>query len=78
MKKGNYQHFGMKAHIDVDANSALVHMAPKAAASAHDVTQAGTLLHGQKTHVLPTLAAGTCTCARRCLKPIQTLLGRRP
>lgn len=48
-KKGNQWHFGMKAHIGVDAESGLVHSLVGTAANVNDVTQAGALLHGQET-----------------------------
>ena len=47
-KKGNQWHFGMKAHIGVDADSGLVHTVSTTAANAHDITQAAALLHGQE------------------------------
>ncbi len=47
-KKGNQWYFGMKAHIGVDAHSGLVHSVVGTAASVHDVTQAGALLHGEE------------------------------
>jgi len=47
-KKGNQRHFGMKAHIGVDADSGLVHSMVGTAANVNDVTQAGALLHGQE------------------------------
>jgi transposase, IS5 family len=47
-KKGNQWHFGMKAHIGVDADSGLVHTVIATAANVGDVTQAGALLHGQE------------------------------
>jgi IS5 family transposase len=47
-KKGNQWYFGMKAHIGVDAHSGLVHTVVGTAASVHDVTQAGALLHGEE------------------------------
>jgi len=47
-KKGNEWHFGMKAHIGVDAESGLVHSVIGTAANVNDVTQAGTLLHGDE------------------------------
>lgn len=50
-KKGNEWHFGMKAHIGVDANSGLVHTLVGTAANVHDVTQAQALLHGDETDV---------------------------
>lgn len=48
-KKGNQWHFGMKAHIGVDAESGLVHTVIGTAANVNDVTQAGGLLHGQES-----------------------------
>jgi IS5 family transposase len=48
-KKGNQWHFGMKAHIAVDAESGIVHSVVTTAANVNDVTQAGALLHGQET-----------------------------
>jgi IS5 family transposase len=49
-QKGNQWHFGMKAHIGVDADSGLVHTVIGTAANVNDVTQAQALLHGQETH----------------------------
>lgn len=51
VKKGNEWHFGMKAHIGVDADSGLVHSLSATAANAADVTQAQHLLHGDETDV---------------------------
>lgn len=48
-KKGNQWHFGMKAHIGVDAESGLVHTVIGTAANINDVTQASGLLHGQES-----------------------------
>jgi len=48
-KKGNQWHFGMKAHIGVDADSGLVHTVIGTAANANDVTQGHGLLHGEET-----------------------------
>jgi transposase, IS5 family len=50
-KKGNQWHFGMKAHIGVDAESGLVHTVIGTAANVHDVTQGHELLHGEETVV---------------------------
>jgi len=50
-KKGNQWHFGMKAHIGVDAQTGLVHTLVGTAANVHDVTQAQALLHGNETDV---------------------------
>jgi IS5 family transposase len=47
-KKGTQWHFGMKAHIGLDADSGLVHTVTTTPANAHDVTQAHALLHGQE------------------------------
>ena len=49
-KKGNQWHFGMKAHIGVDAQSGLVHTVIGTAANVHDITQAQALLHGDETN----------------------------
>ena len=48
-KKGNQWHFGMKAHIGVDADSGLVHSVIGTAANVPDVTQASALLHGEES-----------------------------
>ena len=50
-KKGNQWHFGMKAHIGVDADSGLVHTVIGTAANVNDVTQGHGLLHGQESVV---------------------------
>src|ERR1700684_387760 len=47
-KKGNEWHFGMKAHIGVDADSGLVHSVVGTAANVSDVSQAHVLLHGHE------------------------------
>lgn len=51
-KKGNDWHFGMKAHIGVDAASGLVHTVVGTAGNVSDVTQAHALLHGDETAAL--------------------------
>jgi IS5 family transposase len=50
-KKGNQWHFGMKAHIGVDADSGLVHAVVGTAANVNDVTQASRLVHGEEADV---------------------------
>ena len=50
-KKGQQWHFGMKAHIGVDAESGLVHTVIGTAANVNDVTQAAALLHGEENVV---------------------------
>ena len=50
-KKGNQWHFGMKAHIGVDADSGLVHTVTTTAANEADVEQVSALLHGKEKQV---------------------------
>jgi len=50
-KKGNQWHFGMKAHIGVDADSGLVHTVTTTAANEADVEQVADLLHGKEKQV---------------------------
>ncbi|MBU9475133.1 IS5-like element ISBmu2 family transposase, partial [Burkholderia multivorans] len=50
-KKGNEWHFGMKAHIGVDADSGLIHSVVGTAANVSDVSQAHALLHGHEEQV---------------------------
>ena len=47
-KKGNQWHFGMKAHIGVDAQSGLVHKVVGTSANVSDLNVAGALLHGKE------------------------------
>jgi len=50
--KGEEWHFGMKAHIGVDAESGLVHSVFTTPANESDVVQTGELLHGKEEVVL--------------------------
>jgi len=50
-KKGNQWHFGMEAHIGVDAESGLVHTVRGTAGNVNDVVEANALLHGQESDV---------------------------
>ena len=50
-QKGNQWHFGMKAHIAVDADSGLVHTVTTTAANESDVGQIADLLHGKEQQV---------------------------
>ena len=50
-KKGNQWHFGMKAHIGVDANSGLVHTAGITSGSVHDATVMDRLIRDDDTAV---------------------------
>jgi IS5 family transposase len=50
-KKGEQWHFGMKAHIGVDADSGLVHTVTTTPANEADVEQVADLLHGKEEEV---------------------------
>jgi IS5 family transposase len=50
-RKGKQWHFGMKAHIGVDADSGLVHTVTTTAANEADVNQVADLLHGKEAQV---------------------------
>jgi IS5 family transposase len=50
-RKGNQWHFGMKAHIGVDAQSGLVHTVTGTAANVADIAQTHALLHGEEKDV---------------------------
>jgi IS5 family transposase len=50
-KKGNRWHFGMKAHIDADADSGLVHSLTCTAANVADVNETAKRLHGEEAVV---------------------------
>ena len=50
-KKGNEWHFGMKAHIGVDAKNGLTHTLVTTAANEHDLNQMKNLLHGDEEFI---------------------------
>ena len=50
-QKGRQWHFGMKAHIGVDAQSGLVHTLRGTSGHVADVTEGNWLLHGEETEV---------------------------
>lgn len=50
-KKGNQWHFGLKAHIGVDARTGLTHSFTTTAANEHDLNQAGNVLHGEEEFI---------------------------
>ena len=50
-QKGNEWHFGMKAHIGVDADSGLVHTVIGTSGNVANVVEGNSLLHGQETDV---------------------------
>jgi IS5 family transposase len=47
-KKGNVWHFGMKAHVGVDAKSGLVHTVASSTAKVHDKAKMNELFHGEE------------------------------
>jgi IS5 family transposase len=51
-KKDNDWHLGMKAHVDMDMATGLVHSVVGTAGNVSDVTQAHALLHGGEKAVL--------------------------
>jgi transposase, IS5 family len=57
-KKGNQWHFGMKAHIGVDAQSGLVHSIEGTASKVHDRTPLPDLLHGKERAIFGDKAYG--------------------
>ncbi len=50
-KKGEQWHFGMKAHIGVDAESGHTHTVATSSANEHDVEHVADLLHGKEQSV---------------------------
>jgi IS5 family transposase len=50
-KKGNEWHFGMKAHIGVDAHSGAVHTLETTAANVADINKGHALVHGEEKMV---------------------------
>ncbi|MET4163163.1 IS5 family transposase [Marinobacterium sp. MBR-111] len=58
-KKGNQWHFGLKAHIGVDACTGITHSFTTTAANEHDPNQAELLLHGDDAFIfLPMQVTG--------------------
>lgn len=51
VRKGNQWHFGMKAHVGVDADTKLVHTVAATPANVADSKVLGELLHGQEEAV---------------------------
>jgi transposase, IS5 family len=64
-KKGNQWHFGMKAHIGVDADSGLVHTVTTTPANEADVEQVADLLHGKEKFVYADSGLPGCAKPRR-------------
>ena len=50
-KKGNQWHFGLKAHIGVDARTGITHSFTTTPAHEHDLNQAGQLRHGDEQFI---------------------------
>jgi len=50
-QKGNQWHFGMKAHIGVDARTGLTHSLSTTAANIHDLNETANLLHGEERFI---------------------------
>jgi transposase, IS5 family len=65
-RKGSQWHFGMKAHIGVDARSGLVHHVQTTTASVHDSTVMALLLHGQETALVGDSAYGSMALKAHC------------
>ena len=51
-QKGNQWHFGMKAHIGVDADSGQVHTVRGTSGNVADITEGNSLLNVQESEVL--------------------------
>jgi IS5 family transposase len=65
-RKGTSWHFGMKAHIGVDAKSGLVHSVRTSTASVNDAAVLPELLHGEETALVGDGAYGNMTLKTHC------------
>jgi transposase, IS5 family len=65
-RKAGQWHFGMKAHIGVDARSGLVHSVRTSTASVHDSALLPELLHGQEAFVSADSVYGNMTLKTCC------------
>lgn len=65
-QKGGKWHFGMKAHIGVDAKSGLVHSVRTTPANVHDATVMADLLHGEEEALVGDSAYGNMTLKADC------------
>jgi IS5 family transposase len=77
-KKGNKWHFGMKAQIDVDADSGLVHTVRDTSGHVADVAEANSLLHGEETDVFADAGAIRAGHKRPNAKPGALACGHAP
>ena len=75
-KKGNQWHFGMKAHIAVDAESGLVHTVTATPANEADVEQVTDLLRGKEDEVWA--ASGYRGAQARVKRDVQWHIAGRP
>lgn len=69
-KKGNQWHFGMKLHIGVDAQTALVHSAVVTSANVHDKHPLPDLLHGAEKRVYGDRGYQGCTALIKAAAPL--------
>jgi IS5 family transposase len=65
-QKGGNWHFGMKAHIGVDAKSGLVHSVQTTRANVHDASVMSELLHGEEQVLVADSAYGDMTLKAQC------------
>lgn len=65
-RKGTTWHFGMKAHIGVDAKSGLVHHVHTTTASMHDSQVVTELLHGEEDALVGDSAYGSMQLKAHC------------
>jgi len=65
-RKGNAWYFGMKAHVEVDAQSGLIHSVLTTTASAADNAVHAQLLHGEEQVIGGDSAYGTMDLKRHC------------
>lgn len=65
-RKGTSWHFGMKAHIGVDARSGLIHSVRTSTASVSDSTMMPELLHGEEQVLVGDGAYGNMTLKAQC------------
>jgi transposase, IS5 family len=65
-QKGGKWHFGMKAHIGVDAKSGLVHSVCATPANVHDAAVIAELLHGEEQALIGDGAYGNMTLKAHC------------
>lgn len=77
-KKGNQWHFGMKAHIDVVAESGLVNTVTGTAANVNDATQAADCCMARRSMPWGDAGCKAWTTARRYRELSQVALGPAP